>query len=142
MWWASEERKKMLANTGSASMGANVNRGAARWAGLPLNGRQLSQLYLQAARLREQRIGNVWATYRFFGSALCRAKTLFAYDGHRKAPSIIGTARREILNGEIPTPFRFAVFPGKCSGVFASNRINFPAEYGHGYRRFSQINVS
>ena len=50
--------EETLANTGTASMGANVNPREVE--GLPINGRQLSQLYLQAAWYDEQRLGYLW----------------------------------------------------------------------------------
>ena len=80
-------------------MGANVNEAEVK--GLPLNGRQLSQLYLQAPGSVNSGSGT-FGDIRFSGRAT--EQNIVRYDG------IEGTAIIDAnpgnLNGEIPTPFR------------------------------------
>jgi hypothetical protein len=125
---ASEE---MLANTGSASMGANVN--AREVGGLPLNGRQLSQLYLQAPGSVNSGSGT-YGDIRFSGRAV--EQNIIRYDGI-EGTAIIDTSPGN-LNGEIPTPFRLQ---SSLENVqeFRVESNNFPAEYGTGTG--GQINV-
>ena len=86
-------------DTGSARIGANVNQREV--AGLPVNGRQLSQLYLQAPGSLNSGSGT-FGDIRFSGRAV--EQNIVRYDG------IEGTAIIDAspgnLNGEIPTPFR------------------------------------
>ncbi|MDX6559286.1 MAG: hypothetical protein QOF72_2335 [Blastocatellia bacterium] len=125
---ASEE---MLANTGSASMGANVN--AREVGGLPLNGRQLSQLYLQAPGSVNSGSGT-YGDIRFSGRAV--EQNIIRYDGI-EGTAIIDSSPGN-LNGEIPTPFRLQ---SSLENVqeFRVESNNFPAEYGTGTG--GQINV-
>src|SRR5499426_919312 len=86
-------------DTSSARMGANVNQQEVQ--GLPLNGRQLSQLYLQAPGALNSGSGT-FGDIRFSG----RATELNAvrYDGVEG--SAIIDANPGNLNGEIASPFR------------------------------------
>ena len=91
--------EEALTNTGSAAMGANVNPREVQ--GLPLNGRQLSQLYLQAPGSVNSGSG----TLAIYASQVGRSRqNEIRYDG------IEGTAIIDPgpgnLNGEVPTPFR------------------------------------
>lgn len=122
---------EVLANTGSASMGANVN--AREVGGLPLNGRQLSQLYLQAPGSVNSGSGT-YGDIRFSGRAV--EQNIIRYDGI-EGTAIIDSSPGN-LNGEIPTPFRLQ---SSLENVqeFRVESNNFPAEYGTGTG--GQINV-
>ena len=122
---------EMLADTGSASMGANVN--AREVGGLPLNGRQLSQLYLQAPGSVNSGSGT-YGDIRFSGRAV--EQNIIRYDGI-EGTAIIDSSPGN-LNGEIPTPFRLQ---SSLENVqeFRVESNNFPAEYGTGTG--GQINV-
>jgi hypothetical protein len=117
--------------TGSASMGANVN--PREVAGLPLNGRQLSQLYLQAPGSVNSGSGT-YGDIRFSGRAV--EQNVIRYDGI-EGTAIIDSSPGN-LNGEIPTPFRLQ---SSLENVqeFRVESNNFPAEYGTGTG--GQINV-
>ncbi len=118
---ASEE---VVTNTGSASMGANVN--PREVGGLPLNGRQLSQLYLQAPGSINSGSGT-YGDIRFNGRAV--EQNIIRYDG------IEGTAIVDAspgnLNGEVPSPFRLQ---SSLENVqeFRVESSNYPAEFGTG----------
>lgn len=118
-------------STGSASMGANVN--PREVAGLPLNGRQLSQLYLQAPGSVNSGSGT-YGDIRFSGRAV--EQNIIRYDGI-EGTAIIDSSPGN-LNGEIPTPFRLQ---SSLENVqeFRVESNNFPAEYGTGTG--GQINV-
>lgn len=111
-------------NTNSASMGANVN--PREVAGLPLNGRQLSQLYLQAPGSQNAGSGT-YGDIRFNGRAV--EQNIIRYDG------IEGTAIIDAspgnLNGEVPSPFRLQ---SSLENVqeFRIESSNYPAEFGTG----------
>src|SRR6266478_6113131 len=117
--------------TSSASMGANVN--AREVEGLPINGRQLSQLYLQAPGSVNSGSGT-YGDIRFSGRAT--EQNIIRYDG------IEGTAIIDAnpgnLNGEIPTPFRLQ---SSLENVqeFRVDSNSYPAEQGTGTG--GQINV-
>jgi hypothetical protein len=123
--------EEVVSSTGSASMGANVN--PREVAGLPVNGRQLSQLYLQAPGSVNSGSGT-FGDIRFSGRAV--EQNIVRYDG------IEGTAIIDAspgnLNGEIPTPFRLQ---SSLENVqeFRVDSNNFPAEQGTGTG--GQINV-
>ena len=125
---ASEE---VTVTTGSASMGANVN--PREVGGLPLNGRQLSQLYLQAPGSVNSGSGT-YGDIRFSGRAV--EQNIIRYDGI-EGTAIIDSSPGN-LNGEIPTPFRLQ---SSLENVqeFRVESNNFPAEYGTGTG--GQINV-
>ena len=121
----------VVTNVGSASMGANVIPREIQ--GLPVNGRQLSQLYLQAPGSANSGSGT-FGDIRFSGRAV--EQNIVRYDG------IEGTAIIDAspgnLNGEIPTPFRLQ---SSLENVqeFRVDSNNYPAEQGTGTG--GQINV-
>src|SRR5260370_21007922 len=110
--------------TNSASIGANVNPREVR--GLPLNGRQLSQLYLQAPGAMNSGSGT-YGDIRFSGRAT--EQNIIRYDGI-EGTAIIDTNPGN-LNGEIPTPFRLQ---SSLENVqeFRVDSSNYPAEFGTG----------
>ncbi|MDX6404795.1 MAG: hypothetical protein QOH70_2250 [Blastocatellia bacterium] len=118
---ASEEA---TVTTGSAAMGANVNPREVE--GLPINGRQLSQLYLQAPGSVNSGSGT-YGDIRFSGRAV--EQNEIRYDGI-EGTAIIDTSPGN-LNGEIPTPFRLQ---SSLENVqeFRVDSNNYPAEFGTG----------
>jgi len=118
---ASEE---IAVATGSAAMGANVN--PREVGGLPLNGRQLSQLYLQAPGSVNSGSGT-YGDIRFSGRAV--EQNEIRYDGI-EGTAIIDTSPGN-LNGEVPTPFRLQ---SSLENVqeFRVDSNNYPAEFGTG----------
>ena len=123
--------EEVLANTGSAAMGANVN--AREVEGLPVNGRQLSQLYLQAPGSVNSGSGT-FGDIRFSGRAV--EQNIVRYDGI-EGTGIIDASPGN-LNGEIPTPFRLQ---SSLENVqeFRVDSNSYPAEQGTGTG--GQINV-
>ena len=123
--------EETIADTGSASMSANVIPREIQ--GLPINSRQLSQLYLQAPGSVNSGSGT-FGDIRFSGRAT--EQNIVRYDG------IEGTAIIDAnpgnLNGEIPTPFRLQ---SSLENVqeFRVDSNNYPAEQGTGTG--GQINV-
>src|SRR5215204_3811965 len=111
-------------DTGSASMGVNVNPREVQ--ALPLNGRQLSQLYLQAPGSVNSGSGT-FGDIRFSGRAV--QQNVIRYDGIEG--SAIIDASPGNLNGEVPSPFRLQ---SSLENVqeFRVDSNNFPAEYGTG----------
>jgi hypothetical protein len=111
-------------DTGSASLSVTVNPREVE--GLPLNGRQLSQLYLQAPGSVNSGSGT-YGDIRFSGRAVQQNE--IRYDG------IEGTAIIDAspgnLNGEVPTPFRLQ---SSLENVqeFRVDSNNYPAEFGTG----------
>jgi Carboxypeptidase regulatory-like domain/TonB dependent receptor len=109
---------------GSARMGVNVNQREVQE--LPLNGRQMSQLYLQAPGALNSGTGT-FGDIRFSGRAV--QQNMIRYDG------IEGTAIIDAspgnLNGEIPSPFRLQ---SSLENVqeFRVDSNNYPAEFGTG----------
>jgi hypothetical protein len=118
-------------NTASASMSANVNEREVK--GLPVNGRQLSQLYLQAPGAINSGSGT-FSDIRFSGRAV--QQNVIRYDGV-EGTAIIDASPGN-LNGELPSPFRLQ---SSLENVqeFRVDSSNFPAEYGTGTG--GQINV-
>ncbi len=118
-------------DTGSAAMGVNVNPREVE--ALPLNGRQLSQLYLQAPGSVNSGSGT-YGDIRFSGRAV--EQNIIRYDGI-EGTAIIDSSPGN-LNGEIPTPFRLQ---SSLENVqeFRVDSSNFPAELGTGTG--GQINV-
>ena len=116
--------EETLASTGSAAMGANVNPREVE--GLPLNGRQLSQLYLQAPGSVNSGSGT-YGDIRFSGRAV--EQNEIRYDGI-EGTAIIDTSPGN-LNGEVPTPFRLQ---SSLENVqeFRVDSNNYPAEFGTG----------
>lgn len=113
-----------LVNVTSASLGANVN--AREVEGLPVNGRQLSQLELQAPGAQNTGTGT-FADIRFSGRA--NQQNVIRYDGV-EGTAIIDASPGN-LNGEVPSPFRLQ---SSLENVqeFRVESSNFPAEFGTG----------
>lgn len=111
-------------NTSSAVMGATVNSREVR--DLPLNGRQLSQLYLQAPGTVNSGTGT-FGDIRFSGRA--NQQNVIRYDGVEG--SAIIDASPGNLNGEVASPFRLQ---SSLENVqeFKADSNNYPAEYGTG----------
>jgi Carboxypeptidase regulatory-like domain len=117
--------------TDSASMNVNVDPREVE--GLPINGRQLSQLYLQAPGSVNSGAGT-FGDIRFSGRAV--EQNIVRYDGIEG--SAIIDASPGNLNGEVPTPFRLQ---SSLENVqeFRVDSNNYPAEQGTGTG--GQINV-
>ncbi|MGB9178996.1 MAG: carboxypeptidase regulatory-like domain-containing protein [Pyrinomonadaceae bacterium] len=115
---------ELTVDSGSASMGANVN--PREVAGLPINGRQLSQLYLQAPGSVNSGSGT-FGDIRFSGRAV--EQNAVRYDGI-EGTGIIDAAPG-VLNGEVPTPFRLQTSLENVQ-EFRVDSNNFPAEFGTG----------
>src|SRR5215213_6046696 len=111
-------------DTGSAAMGVNVNPREVE--SLPLNGRQLSQLYLQAPGSVNSGSGT-FGDIRFSGRAV--QQNVIRYDGIEG--SAIIDASPGNLNGEVPSPFRLQ---SSLENVqeFRVDSNNYPAEFGTG----------
>src|ERR1043165_2751923 len=111
-------------DTGTAAMGVNVNPREVE--ALPLNGRQLSQLYLQAPGSVNSGSGT-FGDIRFSGRAV--QQNVIRYDGIEG--SAIIDASPGNLNGEVPSPFRLQ---SSLENVqeFRVDSSNFPAEFGTG----------
>ncbi|HYY56916.1 MAG TPA: TonB-dependent receptor [Pyrinomonadaceae bacterium] len=118
-------------DTSSARIGANVNQREVE--GLPLNGRQLSQLYLQAPGSVNTGSGT-FGDIRFSGRAV--EQNIVRYDGIEGSAVIDASPGN--LNGEVPSPFRLQ---SSLENVqeFRVDSSNYPAEYGTGTG--GQINV-
>src|SRR5262245_15476400 len=111
-------------DTSSARMGANVNQQEVK--GLPLNGRQLSQLYLQAPGALNSGSGT-FGDIRFSGRAV--EQNAVRYDGVEG--SAIIDASPGNLNGEIASPFRLQASLENVQ-EFRVESSSYPAEYGTG----------
>jgi hypothetical protein len=113
-----------LIDTSSARMGANVSEREVEF--LPINGRQLSQLYLEAPGALNSGTGT-FADIRFSGRA--NQENVVRYDGIEG--SAIIDASPGNLNGEIPSPFRLQ---SSLENVqeFRVDSNSYPAEYGTG----------
>jgi hypothetical protein len=111
-------------NTANASVGATVNQREVK--DLPINGRQLSQLYLQAPGSLNSGAGT-FSDIRFSGRAI--EQNVIRYDGV-EGTAIIDAAPGN-LNGEVPSKFRLQ---SSLENVqeFKVDSNNFPAEYGTG----------
>nr|MBA3693300.1 carboxypeptidase regulatory-like domain-containing protein [Acidobacteriota bacterium] len=118
-------------NTTSASLSANVTQREVE--GLPINGRQLSQLYLQAPGAVNSATGT-FGDIRFSGRAV--QQNIVRYDGV-EGTAIIDASPGN-LNGEVPSPFRLQSSLENIQ-EFRVESSNFPAEYGTGTG--GQINV-
>jgi Carboxypeptidase regulatory-like domain len=108
----------------SASMSANVTGREVE--GLPINGRQLSQLYLQAPGAQNAGSGT-FGDIRFSGRA--NQQNVIRYDGV-EGTGIIDSSPGN-LNGEVASPFRLQ---SSLENVqeFRVDSSNFPAEFGTG----------
>jgi len=113
-----------LVDTSSAVNGANVNPREVE--GLPINGRQLSQLYLQAPGSVNSGSGT-FGDIRFSGRAV--EQNIVRYDGI-EGTAIIDSSPGN-LNGEVPTPFRLQ---SSLENVqeFRVDSNSYPAEQGTG----------
>ena len=118
-------------NTSSASLSVNVNPREVQ--GLPLNGRQLSQLYLQAPGAQNTGSG-AFGDIRFNGRAT--EQNAIRYDGIDGSAVI--DANPGTLNGELSSPFRLQ---SSLENVqeFRVESSNYTAEFGTGTG--GQINV-
>jgi Carboxypeptidase regulatory-like domain len=116
--------EEVAVTTNSAAMGANVNPREVE--GLPLNGRQLSQLYLQAPGATNGGSGT-FGDIRFNGRAT--EQNVIRYDGVEGTAII--DANPGNLNGEVPSPFRLQ---SSLENVqeFRVESSNYPAEFGTG----------
>lgn len=111
-------------DTSSASMGANIN---SREVGtLPLNGRQLSQLYLLAPGAQTAG-GGSFDNIRFSGRA--NQENAVRFDGVESS-SIIDASPGN-LNGETSTGFRLQTSL-ETVAEFRVDSSNYPAEFGTG----------
>ena len=111
-------------DTTSARIGANVNEREVE--GLPINGRQLSQLYLQAPGSLNSGSGT-FGDIRFSGRAV--EQNAVRYDGVEG--SAIIDASPGNLNGEIASPFRLQASLENVQ-EFRVDSNSYPAEYGTG----------
>lgn len=117
--------------TSSASMAVNVNPREVE--GLPLNGRQLSQLYLQAPGALNSGSGT-YGDITFNGRSV--EQNMVRYDGV-EGTAIIDSSPGN-LNGQVPSPFRLQ---SSLENVqeFRVESSNYAAEYGTGTG--GQVNV-
>jgi hypothetical protein len=113
-----------LVDAGSARIGVNVNQREVE--GLPINGRQLSQLYLQAPGSQNSGSGT-FGDIRFSGRAVEQNEV--RYDGIEGSGII--DAAPGVLNGEQASQFRLQ---SSLENVqeFRVESNNYPAEYGTG----------
>jgi len=111
-------------DTASARMGATVNEREV--VGLPLNGRQLSQLYLQAPGTVNSGAGT-FGDIRFSGRAV--EQNIVRYDGIEG--SAIIDAAPGVINGEVASPFRLQTSLENVQ-EFRADSNNYPAEFGTG----------
>ena len=117
----------------AASLVDTVRRGSApTWIerevkDLPINGRQMSQLYLQAPGHGEQRHGHV-ARHPLRAGAPCE-QNVIRYDGI-EGSAIIDAAPGN-LNGENPSRFRLQASLENVQ-EFRVESSSYPAEYGTG----------
>ena len=115
----------------SARLGVNV--GERDVSTLPVNGRQMSQLMLQAPGAVNSGTGT-WQDVRFSGRAV--EQNAIRYDGV-EGSAIIDAAPGN-LNGEIATPFKLQASLENVQ-EFRVESSNYPAEYGTGTG--GQVNV-
>jgi hypothetical protein len=111
-------------DTSSARIGANVNEREVN--SLPLNGRQLSQLYLQAPGSVNTGSGSFF-DIRFSGRS--NEQNAIRFDGIEG--SAIIDANPGNLNGELTSPFRLQTSLENVQ-EFRVDSSNYPAEYGTG----------
>lgn len=111
-------------DSSSAAMGVNVNPREVE--ALPLNGRQLSQLYLQAPGSLNSGSGT-YGDIRFNGRAV--EQNIIRYDGVEGTAVIDASPGN--LNGEVPSPFRLQSSLENIQ-EFRVESSNYPAEFGTG----------
>ncbi len=116
--------QEAIVDTSSARIGANVNEREV--GGLPLNGRQLSQLYLQAPGSVNTGTGTFF-DIRFSGRS--NEQNALRYDGIEGSAVI--DANPGNLNGELTSPFRLQTSLENVQ-EFRIDSSNYPAEYGTG----------
>ena len=121
-----------LVETSSARIGANVN--PVEISGLPLNGRQLSQLYLQAPGSVNVGAGSFF-DIRFSGRS--NEQNAVRFDGV-EGSAIIDSSPGN-LNGEMSSPFRLQMSLENVQ-EFRVDSSQYTAEYGTGSG--GQISVS
>src|SRR4051812_23386268 len=112
------------ADLSSARLGVNVSERDVQ--NLPVNGRQMSQLMLQAPGSLNSGTGT-WQDVRFSGRAV--EQNAIRYDGV-EGSAIIDAAPGN-LNGEIPTPFKLQASLENVQ-EFRVESNSYPAEYGTG----------
>src|SRR5215207_8030063 len=115
----------------SARIGVNVGERDVQ--NLPVNGRQMSQLMLQAPGALNSGTGT-WQDVRFSGRAV--EQNAIRYDGV-EGSAIIDAAPGN-LNGEVPTPFKLQASLENVQ-EFRVESNNYPAEFGTGTG--GQVNV-
>jgi hypothetical protein len=108
----------------SARIGANVSQREVQ--GLPVNGRQMSQLMLQAPGSQNAGTGT-WQDIRFSGRAV--EQNVIKYDGV-EGSAIIDAAPGNV-NGENNTPFKLQASLENVQ-EFRVESSNYPAEFGTG----------
>lgn len=108
----------------SARIGVSVNQREVQE--LPINGRQMSQLYLQAPGSLNSGTGT-FSDIRFSGRAV--EQNVLRYDGI-EGTGIIDASPGN-LNGEIPTPFKLQASLENVQ-EFRVESNSYPAEYGTG----------
>ncbi len=108
----------------SARMGTNVIEREVK--DLPINGRQLSQLYLQAPGSTNTGTGT-FGDIRFSGRSV--QENVIKYDGVEGGAIIDASPGN--LNGQVPSPFRLQASLENVQ-EFRVESNNFPAEYGTG----------
>jgi hypothetical protein len=115
----------------SAKVGVNVTEREV--ASLPVNGRQMSQLMLQAPGSQNAGTGT-WQDIRFSGRAV--EQNAIRYDGI-EGSAIIDAAPGN-LNGEVPSPFKLQASLENVQ-EFRVESSSYPAEFGTGTG--GQVNV-
>ena len=120
-----------LLDLSSARIGVNVSEREVQ--NLPVNGRQMSQLMLQAPGSQNAGTGT-WNDVRFSGRAI--EQNVIRYDGVEG--SAIIDASPGNLNGEIPSPFKLQASLENVQ-EFRVESNNYPAEFGTGTG--GQVNV-
>src|SRR4030095_4961954 len=108
----------------SASTGVNVSEREVQ--NLPVNGRQMSQLMLQAPGSQNAGTGT-WNDVRFSGQA--NQQNVIKFDGVEG--SAIIDASPGNLNGQIPSPFKLQASLENVQ-EFRVESNNYPAEFGTG----------
>jgi hypothetical protein len=111
-------------NTTSAAMGVNVNQREINE--LPLNGRQVSQLFLQAPGSQNLGTGT-FGEIRMSGRSW--EENAIRYDGIEGTNVISGAPG--VLNDELNTPFRLQASLENIQEFHVESN-NYPAEYGTG----------
>src|SRR4030095_2406999 len=108
----------------SAKLGANV--GEVEMQGLPVNGRQMSQLMLQAPAAQNTGTGT-WSDIRFAGRAV--EQDAIRLDGVRASSIISASAGQN--NAEVATPFKLQLSLENVQ-EFRVESTGYPAEFGTG----------